>query len=150
VGVVTGGNATNVVTPLVTLRVEARSHDPVFRKKIVAEIRDAFARAARTVKNDRGQCGNIEFESELHYESFRLPENSPPVLAASRAIREVGLKPELKIVNGGLDANWLSARGLPTVTLGAGQENVHTVDERLNIKAFLNGCRVALALAIGC
>ena len=149
VGVIAGGNATNVVTPLVTLRVEARSHDPVFRKKIVAEIRDAFARAARSVKNDRGQCGNVEIESELHYESFRLPDNSPPVLAASHAIREVGLKPQLSIANGGLDANWLSARGLPTVTLGAGQENVHTVDERLNIKAFLNGCRVALAIAVG-
>ena len=50
---------------------------------------------------------------------------------------------------GGLDANWLYARGLPTVTLGAGQRNAHTVKERLHIQSFVEGCAVALALACG-
>jgi tripeptide aminopeptidase len=149
VGVISGGNATNVVTPLVNLRVEARSHDARFRKTILDEIRGAFDRAAKQVKNARGQGGKVEFEAELHYESFRLPESSPPVLTSARAIRALGMKPELNVANGGLDANWLSARGLPTVTLGAGQEHAHTVDEQLNIKAFYQGCRVALALATG-
>ena len=69
--------------------------------------------------------------------------------ASLRAIREVGLEPQIRISNGGLDANWLSARGLPTVTLGSGQQNVHTVNETLNVDDFLNGCRIGLLLAIG-
>jgi tripeptide aminopeptidase len=91
----------------------------------------------------------VEFEADLHYESFRLSEDEPSVLAAQHVISGLGMSPNLKISNGGLDANWLSARGMPTVTLGAGQQEVHTVNERLDIAAFLQGCRVALALASG-
>jgi tripeptide aminopeptidase len=36
---------------------------------------------------------------------------------------------------------------LPTVTLGCGQQNVHTVDESLHIDSFLNACQIALLLA---
>ncbi len=148
IGVISGGEATNVVTPLVTLRAEARSHDPKFRKKIVDAFRDAFDDAAKRVQNRAGVSGRIKrFDAELHYESFHLAESEPSVVEAQRAIRAVGMEPKLKISNGGLDANWLSARGLPTVTLGAGQQNVHTVNERLDIDAFTSGCNVALALA---
>jgi len=47
----------------------------------------------------------------------------------------------------GLDANWLVRHGIPTVTFGAGQNNVHTVDEYVNLDDYLEGCRFALALA---
>ena len=81
--------------------------------------------------------------------SAATERHEPSVVEAQRAIRSLGLAPELKTSNGGLDANWLSARWLPTVTLGAGQQEVHTVNERLDIAAFVQGCRVALALATG-
>jgi len=61
----------------------------------------------------------------------------------------MGLAPQTRISNGGLDANWLSARGLPTVTLGSGQQNVHTVNETLNLDDYLNGCRIGVFLASG-
>ncbi len=149
IGVIEGGEATNVVTPAVKLRAEVRSHDPAFRKRLVDEFRKAFERAAKAVKNDAGKSGCIRFEASLKYESFRLQESEPTVQAALGAIRAVGLDPVTRISNGGLDANWLSARGLPTVTLGAGQQSVHTVDETLNVTDFLNGCRIGLLLATG-
>lgn len=149
IGVIAGGNATNVVTAEVTLRVEARSHDPIFRKKIVAEIQAAFKRAVARVKNHAGKRGSVRIDADLHYESFKLSEDDPSAAVASHGIAAVGLKPELSIANGGLDANWLSARGVPTVTLGAGQQDVHTVNERLVIPEFLDGCRIALAIATG-
>lgn len=150
IGVISGGNATNVVTPLVSIRAEARSHDPKFRKKIVQAFRDEFKRAAARVRNCNGVAGRLkQFDADLHYESFHVADTEPSVIEAQRAIRSLGLAPETKISNGGLDANWLSARGLPTVTLGAGQQEVHTVNERLDIAAFVQGCQVALALATG-
>ena len=66
-----------------------------------------------------------------------------------RAIAAVGLTPGVRLTNGGLDANWLTANGLPTVTLGCGQENAHTVDESLDIDSYLKACRIALLLATG-
>jgi tripeptide aminopeptidase len=149
IGVIAGGNATNVVTPHVSLKAEARSHDAKFRKKIVRAFAEAFAHAAGRVRSRQGTRGQVKMHADLHYESFRLGEQDPAVVEARRGIAAVGLEPQLRISNGGLDSNWLSVRGLPTVTLGAGQQEVHTVRERLDINAFVIGCRVALTLASG-
>src|SRR5262249_37850499 len=149
IGIIHGGDATNVVTSKVSLCGEVRSHDPKFRKRLADEFRKAFERAAKSIENDAGKCGRVRFTADLKYESFRLHESEATVQEALRAIREVGLDPQTRISNGGLDANWLSARGLPTVTLGSGQQNVHTVDETLNVEDYLNACRIGLRLASG-
>ncbi|MCR9116987.1 MAG: M20/M25/M40 family metallo-hydrolase [bacterium] len=149
VGVIEGGAATNVVTDLVQVRAEARSHSPKFRKRIVDEIEKAFQRAALQVQNVAGACGGIEFSGRLDYESFKLPKSSPSVLVAKQAILQLGEKPETAIANGGLDANWLTAHGIETVTLGCGQIGQHTVAERLDIEQFENACNIALLLATG-
>jgi tripeptide aminopeptidase len=49
--------------------------------------------------------------------------------------------------NGGLDANWLVTHGVPTVTIGSGQYEIHTVHEYVNLPEFAEGCRLAVALA---
>jgi tripeptide aminopeptidase len=147
VGVVHGGAATNVITDRVDIRAECRSHDPEFRKRILDTFRVAFERAAAAVKNTEGVTGKIKFTSRMDYESFALADDEACVLEAERAAKDCGLSPIRAISNGGLDANWLSARGIPTVTLGCGQMDVHTVRERLDIKAFENACRIALRLA---
>ncbi|MBL9082302.1 MAG: M20/M25/M40 family metallo-hydrolase [Planctomycetales bacterium] len=146
VGVVTGGAATNVVTDYLELRAECRAHDAKFRKRILDAFRAAFEKAAASVTNHEGVAGKIKFESRQDYESFALRSDEPCVVEAERAVRAVGLNPVRAISNGGLDANWLSARGIPTVTLGCGQQNVHTTSERLDIPAFEYACRIALKL----
>ena len=132
-----------------TLRAEARSHDPAFRGKIVKAMEGAFTKAARSVKNVDGKCGGVEIDGRLDYESFRLPEDSPSVLAAEEAIRSLGGNPVRAISNGGLDANWITARGIPTVSLGCGQENPHTPAERLDCGEFHRACEIARKLATG-
>ena len=146
VGVISGGDATNVVTPEVTLRAEARSHDAEMRTRIVTQIKDAFDRAAAAVCNIDGTCGSIEFDSQVDYESFRLPDDHPSVLAAMEAIKTLGREPFREIANGGLDANWLFRHGIPSVTLGCGQRNIHTADEWLDIDSYQAACRIATAL----
>jgi tripeptide aminopeptidase len=69
------------------------------------------------------------------------------VLAAEAALAAIGREPYRAVTNGGLDANWLTARGIPTVTLGCGQMFPHTVREQLDIAAFQSACRVGLRLA---
>jgi tripeptide aminopeptidase len=147
VGVIAGGEATNVVTNHVQLRAEARSHDPKFRKRIVQEIEGAFRRAARAVRNTAGTCGAVEFQGRLDYEAFRLARDEPCVVAAREALQADGREPELAISNGGLDANWLTAHGIPTVTLGCGQRNIHSVNEELSIADFHAARRISLRLA---
>ena len=147
VGLVEGGSAVNVVAPTATVRAEARSHDPRFRKRILDTMVKAFAQAAQSVRGQDGRCGKVNVSSSLDYESFKLGPREPCVAVAENVIRGLGLEPIRVVVNGGLDANVTSQRGIPTVTLGAGQHHPHTVDELLNVKEFENGCRLALRLA---
>lgn len=147
IGVIQGGEATNVVTERVTLRAEARSHDPKFRERIVREIERAFERAVKEVKSSDGKRGTVTFDGRLDYESFALDGRSPCVQIAEAAVTAVGLEPVRAVSNGGLDANWINAHGIPTVSLGCGQLNVHTTAERLDIKTFENACRIALRIA---
>jgi tripeptide aminopeptidase len=65
------------------------------------------------------------------------------------AIKAEGLAAELAVTNGGLDANWLTEHGIPTVTLGCGQRNIHTAQEELDIAEFHQSRRIALRLATG-
>ena len=149
VGIIHAGEATNVVTPSLTLRAEARSHDPVFRKKVVEAYRKAFELAAKSVKSSDGKTGRVTFNSDLKYESFRLDPREPAVSLAKQAVEKIGLTPELCVGNGGLDANWMTAHGFPTVTLGCGQHDIHTTNEWLHVPSFLQGCEIALLLASG-
>jgi tripeptide aminopeptidase len=149
IGFIHGGEATNVVTDRVELKAEARSHDPKFRQQIVHAIEKAFGDAAKQVRSARGVKGSVTIDGRLDYESFRLADDEPCVLAAEEALRAEGLSPVRAISNGGLDANWMHVHKIPTVTLGCGQVSPHTVSERLDIAAFHHACRVALRLATG-
>ncbi len=148
-GVIHGGQATNVVTPLVEVRAEARSHDPAFRKQIVEAIEKEFQKAAGEIKSVDGRCGKVQIEGRLDYEAFLLDENEPCVVVAEQAIQSEGGAPRRDITNGGVDANWLSVRGIPTVTLGCGQTNPHTVAERVYLPEFDSGAGIARRLATG-
>ena len=149
VGIIRGGEATNVVTPEAEVRAEARSHDPAFRRKIVRAIGQAFRQAARNVRNVDGLHGRARIDGRLDYESFRLSDDESCVAVAQAAVRRCDANPVRAVSDGGLDANWLTARGIPTVTLGCGQENGHTVSERLDLTEFRRACRIALCLATG-
>ena len=58
---------------------------------------------------------------------------------AKRAAESIGLKPTTVFSNGGLDANWFVKHGVPTVTIGAGQYEIHTVKEYVDLPEFCKG-----------
>ena len=147
VGVIRGGDATNVVTDSVVIRAEARSHDSKFRERIFKEIEKAFTKAAKQVTSVDGEAGSIRFDGRLDYDSFCLKASDPAVKIGGDAVRAIGLEPELAVANGGLDSNWLSARGLPTVSFGCGQLNQHMTSEALNLDQFEQARQIGLLLA---
>jgi tripeptide aminopeptidase len=149
VGRIEGGEATNQVTDRVFVRGESRSHNPAFVSVITETWRRAFTTAAAKVRNHRGVSGRIRFKAETDYHPFRLAEDEPVVQMARAAADSLGLDAGLKLANGGLDANHLTRKGVPTVTLGAGQHAAHTVDEYIEVPEYLDCCRLTLMLALG-
>lgn len=141
------GVATNVVTDYVLIRGEARSHNAKFVRAITAAYRAAFNAAADKIRDHQNKKAKVRFKTRLDYYPFRLKAKTPVVERAIVAAESAGLKPALRVTNGGLDANWLVRHKIPTITFGAGQNNVHTVDEFVDLDEFLKGCKMAMALA---
>ena len=96
VGVIHGGDATNVVTDHVRIRAEARSHDPKFRERIVKEIEAAFKRAAAAVRNTAGKCGtrDVRRPARLRIVSPQ-PRRAVRRRRPRRRSRPKGCEPEL-------------------------------------------------------
>jgi tripeptide aminopeptidase len=116
-------------------------------RTITAAYREAFRQAAGQVRNAKGRRARIRFQTRRDYYPYRLKPTAPVVQRGEAVARAIGLNPRLRISNGGLDANWLVRHGIPTVTFGAGQNNVHTTEEYVDLDEFETGCRLALALA---
>jgi tripeptide aminopeptidase len=141
------GDATNVVTDYVYIKGEARSPSAEFASKIAEGYRAAFTKARAEVTDAAGACADVKFTAKPAYPPFKLADDAPAVVHAKKAVEALGLKPTLLFSNGGLDANWLDKHGVPTVTIGAGQYEIHTVNEYVDVPEYLQGCRLAVLLA---
>ncbi len=144
---ISAGDATNVVTDYVHLRGECRSHDTTFIPKITRAYRDALCKAAGKVRDHLGRPAKVHFSVDRDYTPFRIDEDHPVVLRALNAARSIGIEPALKVSNGGLDANYVVNKGIPVLTLGAGQNNIHSIGEWVDLKEYRKACRLLLALA---
>jgi len=141
------GDATNVVTDYVLVKGESRSHDAKFFKQITTAYKNAFAAAAKRVTDASGDTGKVKFTARTDYYPFRLKDGTPVALRAIDAIESLGRTANLRVANGGLDANWMVKHGIPTATFGAGQNDIHTVKEWIDLAEFEAGVRLAVKLA---
>lgn len=141
------GDATNVVTDYVWMKGEARSSESAFAASVAEAFAAAFEEAKQAVKATDGATADVNFSHVKAYPPFKLAEDSAAVRRVSSAIKELGLTPNLVFSPGGLDANWLDKHGIPTVTIGAGQHEVHTVKEFVDLDQYVAGCKVAVLAA---
>ncbi len=141
------GIATNVVTDYALVFGESRGHDIKFVGEITAAFRRSFKLAAGIVRDHKKRGARVRFEARRDYFPFRLKPDLPVVRRAAAAAESLGLKPALRISNGGLDANWVVRHGIPTITFGAGQNNIHAIGEYVDLDDFKRGCHMALAVA---
>lgn len=147
IGILNGGTGSNVVMSHLHILAEARSHSLSFRKTIIDAYQAAFTKAAESHRSADGQKGGVKFTPGPTYEPFDLPPEAPVIIEAKQAAQRCGYETTCVTNNGGMDANWIVAQGIPSVTLGVGQENAHTPEERLNLPRFYQACEIARTLA---
>ena len=141
------GDATNVVTDYAFIKGEARSPEAAFATEIANGYKEAFAKAQAAVKDHEGEAAEVTFSHEAAYPPFKLDEDSPVVRHAAKALKMLGIEPKLLFSNGGLDANWLDKHGIPTITIGSGQAEIHTIKEYVDLAEFEKGCRLGVLMA---
>lgn len=149
VGILDGGQGSNVVMPALHILAEARSHSQAFRQQIIETWKAAFRNAAQSVSNVHGQFGTVSFGPGPIYEPYALPDDAPVVQKTVQAAKLIGLQTKLVHDDGGNDASWLVAKGIPTVNLNIGQRDVHTHNEWIDLPDFEMATQLVLAIATG-
>jgi tripeptide aminopeptidase len=89
---------------------------------------------------------DVETEVSDDFAAFALDDEALPVRIAVTALREVGVEPRLEASGGGSDVNVLNERGLASVNLSVGMEDVHSPREWMPVAGLHAGRGVMDAL----
>lgn len=128
VGIISGGRATNVVADSCTARGEMRSHSPKRLDELRRKISEAFEAEAAAAG------ASVKLDFRRLYSGFSTRHDSPVVIAVVNALRQMGIKPQLKSIEAGSDASVFSDSGIECVVLPTGATNIHTVNEFVNLR----------------
>lgn len=140
VGIIKGGEATNVVPDKVELFCEVRSRNPekleTETKKMVKVFEDSIAAAG----------GRVEATVKPSYSPYSIPEDAPVMSLALKAMEQAGIKPNPTTSGGGSDGNNFNSHGLPSLVLGVGMSKVHTKEEFIKEEDLYTTARLVIAL----
>ncbi len=134
------GQATNVVTDFVRIKGECRSMDPDFMNEITEAHQLAFEGSSKKILDHQGNTARVHFQKQCEYRPFILPQNCPVISLFEKSVLALGKTPLLKDGRGGLDANWFFEHGVPSLTIGAGQNQIHSLGEWVDLVQFQGAC----------
>lgn len=140
VGIIRGGQATNIVPDKVEVFCEARSRDLAKLTAQTNHMRETFERVAA----ENGARAEITITKA--YDPFVLAAESPVAALAVKAVERVGLTAEIKATGGGSDANFFNQYGVPTAVLGVGMSKVHTTEEFIREQDLYDTARLLVSL----
>jgi len=127
VGLLQAGRARNAVPALAELEGETRSLDDGKG----AHYLDVLC---QVMKEEADRLGaELDLHTQLDYPSYRFSLDAPAIVAARTALGRIGVPVKLVPSGGGSDANILNAKGLPSVVLGTGMVDPHTVNEHIAV-----------------
>ncbi len=127
IGTISGGKATNIVPDYVEIHGEVRSLVEEKLVKATEAIVNAFVETAGT------ENARVEMEVNRLYSAYHIAENHKLLQLVKKAGAAIDLPIQLQPTGGGSDANIFNEKGIPTVNLAVGNEEVHTVNEYLQI-----------------
>jgi tripeptide aminopeptidase len=149
IGVIRGGEATNIITNFVALKGEARSLDDAKLEAQTAHMvkcfEDAAAKYEVTVDGVTTK-GRVEAEVTREYYAMDVSDESRIVLLVKQAATRMGLKVETMASGGGCDANIFNKRGIECANLGTGMRAIHTVKEWLDVKDMYASAEMTLEI----
>jgi len=135
VGVITGGQARNVVPDTVTIIAEARSRNQIKLEEQLATIKAAFETEAKEMG------ATVSIRTTNSYPAYHLTNDFPVISLAAQAASNIGFPPQFRESGGGTDANHFNGFGIPTAVLATGMELIHTHDEFCTVSALHGNVR---------
>jgi tripeptide aminopeptidase len=149
IGAIQGGEATNIITNLVTLKGEARSLDDSKLEAQTAHmikcLEDAAAKYEVTVDGVTTKA-SVESEVTREYYAMDVSDDSRVVRLVLEAATRMGLDVKTLASGGGCDANIFNKRGIECANLGTGMRAIHTVKEWLDVKDMYASAEMTLEI----
>jgi tripeptide aminopeptidase len=130
-GVISGGQATNIVCNYLEIKGEARSHVDSELKDYLAEVDRVFYGTGK----ERG--AKVEIDYALEYEAFYVKEDEPVISLASGVLEGLGIAPRVISGGGGMDGNYLNKFGIKSIGVATGYDKVHTEEEEQSLSGLI-------------
>ncbi|WP_027622715.1 M20/M25/M40 family metallo-hydrolase [Acetivibrio clariflavus] len=140
VGVINGGQATNIICDRVEIKAEARSRDMKKLQSQTEHMKECFYNAAQKYG------GSIDFKSELLYPSFSISEQDDIIKILKEASKKAGVELVLEATGGGSDTNIINSKGIKAVDVSVGMDKVHSVEEQICIDDLVKAAEFLIAI----
>ncbi len=140
VGIIQGGRATNIVTDLVNVQIECRS---LVQEKLTKQVDSIVASI-----NSACEAFNTKADIKIipKYPVFSLKEDHRLIGLVTKALKNIGIEAEILATGGGSDTNNYNGRGISSVILSTGMENVHTTDEFISIDNLVKSTELVVSI----
>jgi len=149
IGVIRGGEATNIITNLVLMSGEARSLDEdklnAQTEHMIKCLTDAAEKYEVTVAGVTTK-GRVESVVTREYFAMDVPDSSRVVRLVLDAATRMGLEVKTLASGGGCDANIFNKNGIECANLGTGMRAIHTVKEWLDVKDMYAAAEMTLEI----
>jgi len=145
IGLVTGGQATNIIPKNVQLMGEARSFDVEKLQRQTDHMAQCFHDAAQQSEvMIRGQKTRATIHVDVmdDYPAMNVAPEALVLQHLRQAAADVDQTLEVGVSGGGSDANLFNQHGIETANLATGMQKVHSVDEYIRVADLVSVCRL--------
>ncbi|HNX28326.1 MAG TPA: M20/M25/M40 family metallo-hydrolase [Syntrophomonadaceae bacterium] len=138
-GVISGGQARNIVPDYCLIRGEARSLKRTKLDELTQSLQDIF------ISSVMAGGGRAEVNVSFLYPETSLDEGDRVIKLAVKAIENIGLPLKMTETGGGSDASIINQH-IACANLGIGMQDVHTTEENILISDLVDDVRLILAI----
>lgn len=140
IGLINGGEATNIVPASCVVSGEIRSYSHEKALQVLKNVREQFRQAAEE------RHAEASLESTVDLTAYQTKEDSAPVRHFKKACDSLGIAWELTRTFGGSDNNNFAQKGISGIVLSCGMYEVHSVREYTKIRDLEQGAQLVAGL----
>jgi len=148
IGLISGGQATNIIPNYVQALGEARSFNAEKLRCQTEHMQQCFrdAVAAQSVIDMHGEqrTAQLRIDVDADYPAMNVDHNAEIISNLQKAAALVDQQLVVGSSGGGSDANIFNKQGIVVANLATGMQKVHTVDEFIRVDDLANVCRLLL------
>lgn len=141
IGVIQGGEATNIVMDSLLVKGEVRAIDPAKADTLIAEMVAAFEESASL------HGGEVTIDIRKMATGFDVSDDEQVMTLLLSAGEQLGYEIIRETSGGGSDANVFNEKGKRVVNLSVGYEKIHTTEEYIPVEEMEKAVLLVIELA---